>query len=342
MAKTIENPLKIPSPEALERLKSKLFDDGDFRMPRVKLGTDKKCLFEVPAPTRDDPDNVNYEPVFHAAVVLAKKNHYQSDEDREAGKEAKEKRALYLLLPGKITPYVMFVSPTSVKAWQLAIQQARKTMDKSYREVLFEFSAERIKGKQYTWNKMRMAVSRILTEAEAEHVTELQKLVDDYAARFDDEADLSKLEDEELGVKRVEHEDPRNGYGREKAAEIEEDDDTPSKKKRSAPATKAKRATVDEDDDDDLPKKKKAAAKPVEDDEDEEEAPPKKKAKPVEDDEEDEAPKKKAAKRFDDLDDDEDEAPPKKKAKPVDDDEDEDEAPPKKKKKPVEEEDDED
>jgi len=282
--------LRLPSQTKLEQIREVLQDDEDWRFGRIKMDG-KKPRFELPAPTRDEPDNVEIEKTFYGVVLVAKKNFYQSDEDREAGNEPKEKRALYIVRVGKYMPELMYVSPTALRNWKYFAKEVYQN-DKNYYEVLCEFTAEQIKGKQYTWSKPKFAIARTLTEDELAHIQVLRELVLARVKEYEDNAELDKYEEKVLSVDKCKDDD-----------DIDEED-----------IPKRQRAAVEDDDDDDTPAApvkggKKTSKKSTDDDDDEDEKPAKKTSKKSTDDDDDEdedKPKSKGRAGYPDLDEDED------------------------------------
>jgi hypothetical protein len=336
----------------MEALRENILEDPDFRLPRIKLDG-KKPRYELPMPVKGDPDNCEIEPSFMGVVLLAKKNFYQSDEDKEAGNDPKEKRALYVLRLGRYVPDLFYISPTAVRNWKYFVRDIVKG-GHEYFGVLVEFSAEAVKGAKYTWSKPKFSVVRTLTEAEYAHVTELRDIVNERVSQWEADADLDKYEDEALAVDHtgdriVETDDVRQIKKRQ--ADVEDDDESPAspvsgKKSKSKPKEdeeeeekprKSSSRKQEEDDDEDEPKAKKSSKSKVAEDDDEDEPKKKKssKSKAAEDDEdEDEEPKKKSSKSKVDDDEDDDEPKAKKSSKSkVAEDEDDDEPKAKKGKK---------
>jgi hypothetical protein len=330
--------LKLPSAQKMEQIREILEDDEDWRFGRPKIDG-KKPRFELPAPTKQDPDEVEIAKSFYGVVLLARKNFYQSEEDKEKGNEPKEKRALYILRAGKYMPELLYVSPTALRNWKFFAKECRdRGID--YFSVMCEFAAEQVTGKAngYTWSKPTFKISRTLTEDELAHVMDIRELVLGRVKEYEDNSELDKAEDEALSVDRVrkDDEDDQETHSKKSRGHVEDDDDTPP-----APVKKKKKPADDEDEEEEKPKKKR---KPVEDDEDEEEEKPKKKKKPVEDDEDEEEEKpKKKKKPVEDDEDEEEEKPKKSKGRAgypdLDDDEDEELTKPKKKSKSVEDDD---
>ena len=304
----------------LEQLRETITADEDFRFSRIKLDS-KKTRFELPAPTRDDPDNTEIVKTFQAVVILAKKNFYRSDEDKEAGKEAKEKRALYLIRLGRFAPELLYVSPTALANWKKLCKAVSELKgDTPYFGVLVNVSAELIQGKQYTWTKPLFAVERKLTADELAHVEDMRLIVDERLAQWEVDTELDSYEEKALAVDKgkaadddddIDEADNSSKERKSRRAEIEDDeDDTPA-----APAKNGKKKSKasDEDDDDEKPAKKSKSKAPDEDDDDDEKPAKKSKASEEEDDD-DEKPAKKSKSKKSDEDDDDDEKPAKKKS----------------------------
>jgi len=261
--------LRLPSDTKLEQIRGVLAEDEDWRFGRVRLDG-KKPRFELPAPTKDEPDNVEIEKTFYGVVLVAKKNYYQSDEDKEAGNEPKEKRALYILRVGKYMPELLYVSPTAIRNWKYFARDVVQS-DKTYYEVLCEFSAEQIRGKQYTWSKPTFKLSRTLTETEATYVKVIRELVEARVKEYDNNAELDKYEDTALAVDRTPPTDDdikEEDIPKRQSAEVETDDeDTPAApaKKEEKPkptTTKKSRKDDEEEEEEDKPKSKGRAGYP--------------------------------------------------------------------------------
>jgi hypothetical protein len=305
--------IRIPKAKTQNKLRVLLTEDEEFRFPRVKLDRDKP-RFILPAPLEDDEDNTESKPTFKAVVLVAKKNFFQSEQDKKEGKDPKEKRALYILREGQIVPELVYVNPTSLRAWRELIA-AISNRGGEYYHVLVEFSAEKVVSKttDFKWMKFLFKEAGTLTEEEIEYINELRPLVEGRIREYTDDSQLADIEDKALGEERP------------KAKEDDDDEEDP--KRHSKKAKSKLENDDDEDEDEDEKPKKKAKSKPADDDDDEDEAPKKKaKAKAKSDDDDEDLPKGKAkAKQLDDDDDDEDEAPKKKaKSKPADDDDDDD------------------
>lgn len=307
MATELENPIKIPVSAEKKQAIFDMLEDEDWKWPVAKLNRDKP-RYELPAPTKDDKDNVDMTAKWYGVVLIFRKNNYQSKEDREAGKEAKDKRELYVLPVGKFKPIKFYVSPSGVRPWQGAVREAVKTFERPVYGVLVEFSAERVSNAEFKWSKPLFKVSRALSDDELEYVTELRTRVEAAVGTYVDGGELDDIEDEALGIKRGTAEDIEEAHSKVKSAAVDEDEDEPEekpkgKKKATEPAaekpkgkagTKAPPADEDEDEPDEKPKGK-AAGKgnyPSVDDDDEElstTAAGKKKDKPATDpDDEDE------------------------------------------------------
>jgi len=295
--------LRIPSNKKLEQIREVLEEDEDWRFGRIKMDG-KKPRFELPAPTSDEPDNVEIEKTFLGVVIVAQKNFYQSDEDKENGNEPKEKRALYVVRVGKYMPELMYVSPTALRNWKYFAKEV-VTSDKQYYEVLCEFTAEQIKGKHYTWSKPKFAIARTLTEEELAHVLTMRELVLARVKEYENNSELDDYEEKALSVDRKRRDDDEESIPKRQRAAVEDDEDDEDEK----PRKKSKK----DDEDEEKPKKKSKK-----DDEDDEDEKPRKKSKKDDEDDEDEKPRKKSKK------DDEDEKPRKKSKKDDEDDDDED------------------
>jgi hypothetical protein len=288
---TTEDRIKIPSSDRFARLADSLQNDDDFRFPRIKLNRDKP-RYEIPAPTSEDRDAIKSSPTFTGVVTLARKNFYISDEDKEAGKQPTEKRELYVLRSGRITPELIYANPTSLKAWRTFVKQCIN-QDQKFFTVLCEFSAERIKSQKtgFSWNKMKFSIVRVLDEDELAHVLEVRALVDARVKVYEDDDELAKVEEEAITEGRQRGGDPIDQHSKATTAELEEEDEEEEappakapKKSKPAPKEEAKAPkggatkggngypALDDDDDDDLPPAKSGKGNPApDDDEDEDE-----------------------------------------------------------------------
>lgn len=237
--------VRLPSENRLEKIREVLAEDEDWRFGRINIDS-KKPRFELPAPTEDAPDNIELAAKFHAVVLLAKKNFYQSDEDKEAGIDPKEKRALYILRCGKNMPELMYVSPTAVRNWKYFAKEVVQNGN-AYYGVMCEISAEQIKGKQYTWSKPKFAIARTLDEAEAAHILIMRELVAGRVVEYEDNAELDKYEDEALAVDRTgQPAATPETNAKHRTAEVEADDTPVVKAAKPPKAEKAKAAPAAE------------------------------------------------------------------------------------------------
>jgi len=290
----------------MEALRENILEEEDFRFPRIKLDS-RKPRYELPMPVKGDPDNCEIEPSFQGVVLLAKKNFYQSDEDREAGKDPKEKRALYILRLGRYVPDLFYISPTAVRNWKYFVRDVVKG-GYEYFGVLVEFSAEVVRGDKYTWSKPKFSVVRTLTDEEYAHVTELRDIISERVSQWEADADLDKYEDEALSVDRksdrVEEVDDERQM-RKRQAEVEDDDEeTPASPVGGRGKGKPK---FDEDEEDEKPRKAASRKQEDDDEDDEPKGKSKSRSRKQEDDDEDDEPKGKSKKgSYPSLDDDED------------------------------------
>jgi hypothetical protein len=284
--------LKLPTAAKLEQIREALVEDEDWRFGRIKIDG-KKPRYELPAPTREDADNVEIAKEFHGVVLVAKKNFYQSDEDKEAGKEKREKRALYVLRTGKYLPELMYISPTALQNWRMFVKQVVEN-DLGYFDVLVEFTAEQVKSRTtgFVWSKAKFSIVRSLTEEERTHVATMRELVLSRVQEYEDSDKLAEYEERALKADRVkvdtdEGDDSVTEINVSKQARaMVEDDDTP-------PAALVKES-------------EKAAKKSVDTDEEEEKKPEKVTKKSVDTDEVEEKPESKGRTGYPDLDDDDD------------------------------------
>ena len=214
--------VRLPSEARLEKIREVLAEDEDWRFGRVKLMTPKP-KFELPAPTDEKPDHTEIETKFYAVVLVARKNFYLSDEDKEAGKEAKEKRALYILRCGRNMPELMYVSNSAILNWKRFAKEVVQN-NSTYYGVVCEITAEVIKGKKYTWSKPKFAIARTLNEAEAAHILTMRELVAGRVTEYEDNAELDKYEEEALSVDRSKPVDSVDANAKSRTAEVEEDE----------------------------------------------------------------------------------------------------------------------
>ena len=277
--------LRLPSDKKMEQIREVLEEDEDWRFGRIKMDG-KKPRFELPAPTSDEPDNVEIEKTFLGVVIVAQKNFYQSDEDKEAGNEPKEKRALYVIRVGKYMPELMYVSPTALRNWKYFAKEV-VTSDKQYYEVLCEFTAEQIKGKQYTWSKPKFAIARTLTEEELAHVLTMRELVLARVKEYENNSELDDYEEKALSVDKKRKDDDEESIPKRQRAAVEDDDDDDEDTKKSSKKSSKSKKDDDDDDEDEKPKSKGRAGYPDLDADDDDLADvgdKKKSKKPVDDD----------------------------------------------------------
>jgi hypothetical protein len=335
--------IRIPKAEKFEAVAAHIRDD-EFVFPIIKSERDN-ARFKLPAPLKDDEDNYELAKTFQAVVCYARKNNYQSDEDKAEGKPVPDRRELYLLRTGKLYPERVFLSPSSVRNWKNWLVPIIKGGG-NYHQVLVEFSLEKAENKKgQKWYVWVIKTVRTLTAQEMEHIANLQEVINSVVKTYEDEAELDKWENKALGItsddddevdravkntkqtraqlESEEEEKPRRKQAAKKSKPAEDDEDEDEEEEKPKPKAKAKAKPVDdEDEDEDEKPKGKPKAKSLEDeddDEDEEEVKPTKakKSKPVDEDDEDEdelddlvtkgkSTKKKAAKSLEDDDEDED------------------------------------
>ena len=255
--------VRLPSEARLEKIREVLAEDEDWRFGRIKIDG-KKPRFELPEPIKDDLDNTELAPKFYAVVLVARKNFYQSDEDKEAGIEPKEKRALYVLRCGKLMPELLYVSPTAILNWKRFAKDVCVN-GSTYYGVVCEISAEQIKGKNYTWSKPKFAIARTLTETEAAHVLFMRELVANRVTEYEDNAELDKYEEQALSVDRsAKVVDSVDASAKRQTAEAEAEDEAPVVK---AKEEKVKPKAEVEEDEDEKPVAKPKPKAEVEEDE---------------------------------------------------------------------------
>jgi hypothetical protein len=300
--------LRLPKPSKLEQIREIITEDEDYRFGQIKIQT-KRPQYELPAPNREDPDNIELEKSFRCVVLLARPNYYQSAEDKEKGKDPVEKRLLYLLRTDKLMPERFYVSNSALRNWK---QFAKDLVDsdRAYYTVVAEVTAEKAHSNKsgYTWSKPVFKIVRTLTDEELAHVETMRELVAGRVKEFEADSELDKFEAKALAVDRGgsdddDDDDVERTHAKRTRAAVEDDDE---------PKKKSKKSKVD-DDDEDEPKSKKSKKSKVDDDDEDEDDEPKKKSKKskVDDDEdEDDEPKSKKSKGrsgYPDLDDDDDE-----------------------------------
>lgn len=239
MSDTAET-IRVPSPAKQQALNALLTEDEDFRFPKIKLNKNEKPRFEVLAPTAEDRDNIDLVRSFKAVVLIARKNFYQGDEEKARGEDPKEKRALYVLRTGKVTPELTYVSPSALRNWKAFCKEVVTSGHEGYWAVLCEFGAEHVKGKQFTWNKPTFKVSRTLTAEEREYVVELRAILDRHIRDYVDDSELDKYEDEASGVRTPEPEEVAERVSKDVHKSLEDDDPDdkpkPPKKTKTPPA----------------------------------------------------------------------------------------------------------
>ena len=308
--------LRIPSTRKMEKLRDILENDEDFRFDRIRLDN-KKPRYELPEPTEDDEDNVELKGNFRGVVVLARKNFYLSDEDKKAGKEAKEKRALYVLRPGKLFPELLYVSPTGVRAWKALCKEVVE-QGQYYFHVLAEFGAEFIdnsKKSGYKWSKPTFKIVRTLTEEEIAFVDELHALTDARVKEWENNSDLDDYEENALNLGKKSTQDDDD----------DEDEERVIDKHRKATRNNLER---DKDDEDEKSTKSTRSRSKKDDDDDEEEKTStrsRSRSKKDDDDEDDDKSSKSRSKKDDDDDDDEEEKKSSSRSRSKKDDDDDDE-----------------
>lgn len=266
--------VRIANATQAERMREIFTEDEDFRMPRIKLDRDKP-RFHIAAPTKEDPEATESTPSFKGVIVLVRKNYYQSEEDKEEGKDPKEKRALYIVRNGKIMPEVLYISPTALRNWKQFVASLVRS-GQNYYTVMTEFAAEQAHSKNtgYKWMKPTFKEVRTLTEEEQSQVEATRELVDARIREYESMDELDNLEEQALSGGKSEL-DPQETRSANAAASVEEheEEDEPTagdKPKRGRPAA-AKKGNYPSDDDEDDPgtsKKSKAAPPSADDDDD--------------------------------------------------------------------------
>ena len=239
--------LRLPNAAKLEQIREAIQEDEDWRFGRLKLDG-KKPRFELPTPTKDDPDNVEIAKDFCGVVVVAKKNFYQSEEDKTNNVAPKEKRALYILRTGKYMPELMYVSPSALRNW-LGFAKEVVQNQLQYFDVMISFTAEQVKSKNtgFVWSKPKFAISRVLTEAEKAHIATLREWVLGKVQDYEDTAKLAEYEDQALSVDRssfdfVEEVEADTTALSKKTSALVEEDEAPA-----APVAAKSKKTKEED-----------------------------------------------------------------------------------------------
>lgn len=225
--------IKVPGAERQAAVKELLLNEEGFKFSTLKLNRERP-RYEIPKPTAADKDNIELVQSFNAVVLVVRKNFYQSDEDKEAQREGKEKRTLYILREGRITPERIFISPTSLVEWKKIVKQVAQS-EQAYYGVVLEFGAEHVKSQKsgFAWNKVKFGVTRSLTEAELEYVIELRQWVDTRVGEYDQDQDLDKYEEEAVfgnkkADKPADDEDPRDAHSKAASASVEDDEADPA------------------------------------------------------------------------------------------------------------------
>ena len=185
--------IKMPTATRLQDVLEGLKED-DFRFGRIKVDKDRP-VYHIPGPL-SDPDNIQSVKSFTAVVLLAKKNFYLSDDDRENGKDAREKRELYIVRTDKTLPELIYVNPTSLQNW-FKFAKSVIDNDEDYWGVVCEFSAERAESKKtsYKWNKFIFTYNNSLSDAEREYIETLRDAVVERVAKYAEREDYSAYEE---------------------------------------------------------------------------------------------------------------------------------------------------
>ena len=261
--------IKVPGPRNLAKLESILNEDTEFRFKGIKVSKNF-TKYELLNPTEDDDTNVDLVPVFRGVIVFFKKaTTFLNKEEKEAGKEAKECREVYVLREGdKVrVPERFYVSPSALKDWKRLMNELREKFGTSqcYNQVLIEFSVKHIKGTAYQWNSPVFKVLHKLNDVQVEYTTKLHDLVASRVARyaFDDVND--DAENEALGIPTKPEVDYTEKHSNAAERELTTEDDVkPAKPKSRREAYKSV-----EDEDAETPKPKSSSLA-LDDDEDEE------------------------------------------------------------------------
>lgn len=248
MSSNDEPKVRIGTANQMERARIALTEDEDFRFQKVKLNKGEKPRFEIAAPTNEDPDAILTPKTITCVVALARKNFYQSEDDKKADKPAKEKRALYIIRDEKILPDVLYVSPTSLKVWQKFVYDM-KLKERAYHEVLVEIGGEHVKSKTtgFDWNKLTFKEIRPLTAEEHTQVQAIAELVLAKVKVYESSDEYAAAEEEAINgpaaTERDEDEsqEHRSATARERIEAADEDEADKSKDKATKDkATKTK------------------------------------------------------------------------------------------------------
>ena len=216
MATETQYKLRIPNAANREVVRQRLIEDEDFRIPKIKLGTDDPPRFTIPAPTEDDPDNILSAKGFTAVVVAARPNLFKDKNKPE--EEPKERRALYIVRAGNVNgetgktdggsylPDLIYASPSSLRPWKefCALLSPKFPNMKSpvvpkgtpYQHVLVRFTGKRVKTDKFTWNKLEFTPIRVLDEKEIAWITELTPMVEGSIRTYETNDSLDAAEDD--------------------------------------------------------------------------------------------------------------------------------------------------
>lgn len=273
MATETQYKLRIPNAANREVVRTRLIEDEDFRISKIKLGTDEPPRFTIPAPTEDDPDNILSAKGFTAVVVAARPNFFKDKNKPE--EEPKERRALYIVRAGTVNtetgkteggsylPDLIYASPSSLRPWKefCALLSPKFPNMKSpvvakgtpYQHVLVRVTGTRVKTDKFTWNKLEFTPVRVLDEKEIAWITELIPMVEGSIRTYETNDSLDAAEDDVVygGAARVaddsgDHQEAHSKAAAAAAAPAADDDEAPNaaaaaeaKKKAAAAKKKA-------------------------------------------------------------------------------------------------------
>lgn len=242
--------IKLPKEQKRAEIITVLTEDEDWSFNRVKLNRDKPRI-EVANPSKEDPDNVDMVKVIQGVCLLAKKNFYQSQEDKEAGKAPTEKRSLYLVRSDKRLPELMFISPSGLRNWGKFCSEVAK-QDLRVNEVLIEIGAEGAanKAKGFKWSKPTFRVIRELEQDEKDWVNQLTEAVEERAAQYDEyNEDYSQAEEQAAGIKSDKPPVVKDNDDDDPPVTTKNKDKTKAKKEK---ASERKFPKIDDDDEEEI------------------------------------------------------------------------------------------
>jgi hypothetical protein len=286
MADETESTLYIPGEKRAKRIVATIVNE-EFRFPTIKAHKSKP-KWEVTNP--EDPDDTVSTKSVEVVILIARPNFFLSEEDKKAGKEAKEKRRLIVLRTDELIPEQLYVSPSSLRVWKSYCKTLLNS-DDSFTTVLTKIHLEMHSFNGFTWPKPVFTKVRSLTEEEQDYINGLVNVVDERVGVYEEASDLDDAEAALVnrGKKPAndDDEDERDRASKKAGKSLKDDDDEEDEKPKTKKASKPK--DEDDEEEEDKPKSTKKASKPKDEDDEEEDEKPKSKGsqKKVEDDEED-------------------------------------------------------